>query len=308
MLKALRAKGPVLPLDAGNALFRSVEAPDAAAKSRASFILEIYAALGVGALSPGFRDLSAGTAWLSKAAAAAKLPVISANLREGEASPFPASVVLTSNGVKVGVVGLSPAGPITGPGAMKGLALGPAAKAALAALPKDVDVKVVLAAVPYAESQALAAELKDLADVVVQAGGDARGFPPAQRVEGVVLSSGGIRGQAVGVLSLGLGSGGAWFDLDEKKREGELAKSLEGRIVDLKQRLAQAPDAETKRSLETTLKDFEGRVATLKAQAKQAPVGRSFSLEWKVLDREWKDDEALKKKVLVHEPTYKGSH
>ena len=56
--------GPTLQLEAGNALFRGMGEQDAAAKARASFILEALTALGVKALSPGVRDLGAGTAFL----------------------------------------------------------------------------------------------------------------------------------------------------------------------------------------------------------------------------------------------------
>ncbi len=298
---------PLLVVDAGNALFRAQGGADAKAQARAQFIVQTMANLGTVAMAVGPRDLSAGVAFLKTSAEKAKLKLLSANLREGEKKPFAGSMVWQGAGLKVGLVGLSPSGPVLGWPQLSGSAVVEAAKGELQALKGKVDLVVVLAAVPYAEALTLANALHGQADFIVQSS-DSRG-QVAQEVAGGYLIGAGDRGRALGRLDLNVGSGkGAWVDLAAKERDAQSATLLEQQLITLKERLKMTTDADAKRSLQATLAQMQKRHSEQirKAQGALAPGARTLKLEWKALDSAVGDDESLKKEVLVHEPTYAG--
>ncbi|MBX7116014.1 MAG: 5'-nucleotidase [Myxococcaceae bacterium] len=298
---------PLLVVDAGNALFRSAGGADAKAQARAQFIAQTMAKLGTVAMAVGHRDLSAGAAFLKASAEKAKLKLLSANLRDGEQKPFAGSMVWQGAGVKVGLIGLSPSGPVLGSPTLNGGAVVEAAKAQLQVLKGKVDVVVLLAAVPYAEALALAQALHGQADFIVQSS-DSRG-QVAQEVAGAYLIGAGDRGRAIARLDLNLGNGkGAWVDLAAQARDAQSVALLEQQLITLKERLKMTSDPQAKRSLQETLTQMQKRHSEQirKAQGAVAAGARTLTLQWKALDSAVGDDESLKKEVLVHEPTYAG--
>lgn len=298
---------PLLVVDAGNALFRAPGGADAKAQTRAQFIAQTMAELGTVAMAVGHRDLAAGLAFLKESGQKAKLKLLSANLRDGEKKPFAGSTVWHGAGLKVGLIGLSPSGPVLGWPQLNGSAVVEAAKTELQALKGKVDLVVLLAAVPYAEALSLANALHGQADFIIQSG-DSRG-QVAQEVAGGYLIGAGDRGRALGRLDVNLGtSKGPWVDLAAQARDTRAATMLEQQLITLKERLKVTTDAEAKRSLEETLAQMQKRHSEQirKAQGAVAPGARTLTLEWKALDSTVGDDESLKKEVLVHEPTYAG--
>lgn len=95
-----RAEGPVLVLDAGDALAADGR-PDA---ERARLILKAMAATGIDAAAVGEIDLALGWEWLRDEAAKAGVPYLAANLRQesGEAL-FPGRKIVEVGGNRVGI-------------------------------------------------------------------------------------------------------------------------------------------------------------------------------------------------------------
>jgi 2',3'-cyclic-nucleotide 2'-phosphodiesterase (5'-nucleotidase family) len=298
--KALAKLKGALVLDAGNALFRAVGVDDAPAKERAKFILKTLGELGTQAMAVGRRDLVGGLPFLLEAAKGSKLKLLSANLRDGDKAPFEPSAVFTVSGVKVGVIGLSPA--------ETGLPPLVSAQDEVKKLKPKVDVVVLLAAVPYADAVQLSTELKTQVDLVLQSS-DSRGTFP-QLSEGNVIISSGERGRSIGKLDLKLTGKGPWVNADQAKQDEQLLNGLEARIKDLQARRAGVTDKAALKDLDATLDDFNKRRAELtkKASAATAPGVRSVKLEWVAMDATVGDDEALKAQVLKFEPTYAAPH
>lgn len=300
------ASKPLLQVDAGNALFASAGSADDKQRARAAFILKTMGELGTAAMAVGPRDLAAGVSFLKASAKGGKLKLLSANLREGSEAPFEGSAMFTVQGVKVGVVGLIAAGPVVGAPTLTGAPVEEAAQRELGKLKGHVDVTVVLAAMPYADSLALANALSGRADFIIQSG-DNRG-QVAQAVAGAYLLGAGDRGRALGEMELKVSGKGPWVDLSAKERDAQLLTMLDDQLKQLQDRLKSATDASTKSALTQTSTEMKKR---RDEQAKRvalavAPSSRTMKLQWKALDSSVVDDEALKKEVLVHEPTYAG--
>jgi 2',3'-cyclic-nucleotide 2'-phosphodiesterase (5'-nucleotidase family) len=302
-----RAAGPVVVLDAGDALFRTGGIDDPQGRVRAELILSAMGRMGTVAMAAGSRDLLWGPLELKAAAARAKVPVLSANLVGEDRRPlFPASTIATVGGVKIGVVGVSPAGPF---GSMfNGTPPVPAALAEARRLRGQVDLLVVLAPVPHADAVQVAVEGKGLVDLVLHAE-DGRGTGPLQRTDGAFLVPTGERGRALGKLSLELsGPPGSWTDLSEAQREKELAGLIAGQLTTLRKRLAAARSAAVKKDLQEAI---EGLQASKKgheeaAKATRASAGRRAELSWVVLAPDLKEDAALRDEVEKLEPPRSG--
>src|ERR1043165_656311 len=149
----MRDAGPVLLVDAGNALFESSFAARAKGQAKAEFILRTMGELKTAAMAAGARDLALGPEFLDKAARRAGVPVLSANLTKDSKPIFPASTVVTVSGVKIGLVGVSP--PIQGLDRFPSGRGEPPVKAALAEATKlrpKVDLLVALAAVSWGDA------------------------------------------------------------------------------------------------------------------------------------------------------------
>ncbi len=208
-----RAKGgPVLVLDSGNALFKFPQSTgDPTEKPRAELLLKQMDAMGTSVMAVGARDLTLGLDYLKSGAKGLKMKLLSANLVDKAGKPvFPASTVLTSGGLKVGVVGASPEGPL--PGA-DGQPMAPAVLAEAKRLrEKDkVDVVVVLAAAPYGVVRKFA-EAAEGVDFVIQSH-EGRGAGVAYRDGLATLVPSGERGRQLARLELSVDGPGQFRDL-----------------------------------------------------------------------------------------------
>ena len=105
-----RRDGPVLFLNAGNALFKREYLPArkvAEARLVADLIVEAYNRMGLDAFNVGAYDLALGVGELLRLQQKARFPILSANLRgEDGRLLFRPYVVRQVAGVRVGVVGL----------------------------------------------------------------------------------------------------------------------------------------------------------------------------------------------------------
>ena len=328
VLQALRLKGPVLVLDAGNALFRTpalsgVEGPalslskgpvlslskeptlsdDRADKERATFILSTMGKLGTAAMPAGMRDLSAGIDFLKKTAAASKVSVLSVNLEMGGKLVFPASLTTTVNGLRVGIVGVSPPGKVA---AIAGAQAGPITLAVAEAgrLRPKVDVVVVLAAISYVDALQLAKQASGSVDFVLQSS-ESRGEGNAQQNGEVFVFPTGERGRQLGQLELQISGKGAFFDLSQIERSTRTLELIERQKAEAERRLQEAIDPTVKMSLATTLAHFEERAAALRSQmasAKGSSKSRTLTLSFTNLGADVPDDPALKAVVAKLEP------
>lgn len=301
--------GPqVLVLDAGNALFANGGPPTAKDKDRAAFILQIMGKLGTKAMAAGHHDLFAGTGFLDTFAKKAGVTVLSANLRSGGKQVFPAAMVIDVAGLKVGLVGLSPPGPVPGVQGLEGAPTLAAVKAELAKFPPGLDVKVVLAATPYADALQLAGDLKGAIDLVLQSG-DLR---PAQttKINQNYLATAGERGRAVQKVTLKLDGTGAFVDLDETMRSKELLDRAEANLKTLDERLKVADGEWAKSQLNSTIAELTARRNELKktVDSGTAKGARTVSTQTVNLEAGLGEDPEIWKQVLVHEPLGKSPH
>jgi len=304
---------PVLVLDAGNALFKTPMPGDPKERARAELLLEQMGELGTEAMAVGARDLTLGTDFLVKAGKGAKKPkLLSANLVDAGGKPlFPASTVVTVGGVKFGLVGLSPEGPVA---TQKGVVGQPPVPAALAESRRlrekeKVDVVVVLAALPYLEALSLSKVAGNAVDFIVQSH-ESRGPGVAQRDEYATLIPPGERGRQLARLELNLEGKGPFVDLTETERAKENLRILDTNLRQAKDRLATLKDETSRKALEETVASFEARRKALVMQTTpgtQAP-GRSHRLSYVSLGPEVADDPEVKKRVERIEPPGSASH
>jgi 2',3'-cyclic-nucleotide 2'-phosphodiesterase (5'-nucleotidase family) len=301
-----RAKGsPVLVLDAGNALFKFPQSGgDPNAQTRAELLLEQMDAMGTAAMAVGARDLVLGTDFLKKATRKAKMRLLSANLVDAKGQLlFAASSMVTVEGRKFGVVGLSPEGEVAS--GVVGRAPVPAALAEARRLreKEKVEVVVVLAALPLAEAQALARDVGGAVDIIVQSH-EGRIPGVAQRHGSVTLLPSGERGRQVGRLELSLDGKGPFVDLSEADRAREGLKLLDENIQRARERLAASKDKATRSALEESLAGFQSRRQQLVAQAEARPeaAARTLLLSFVQLGPDVADDPELQKRVEQVEP------
>ena len=110
-MEQVRGKqGEILLLNAGNLLFKGVRVRaghEAAARVRASLMIDAYNVMGLDALNVGAHDLSLGIDYLLEQSYRAAFPFISANLRHHRGNPFFRPYVLKDvRGLRVGILGL----------------------------------------------------------------------------------------------------------------------------------------------------------------------------------------------------------
>ena len=310
-IDAERARGlPVVLLDAGNALFREPVARELAAVApRAELVLEQMEAQGTVAMAVGQRDVSQGLAYLQKAtrARSKKLKLLSANLvdKAGKA-PFAASMVVEAGGLKVGVVGVSPEGPMPGEPSLKGR---PPIEAALAEArklrkAKKPDVVVVLAAVPYQEAVKLAILAGDAVDFVAQSN-DAKGIGIGELVGShAAVFPTGERGRQLTRLELSVDGPGPSVDLGQVSRKREQLAIVEGNLLEARARLSNVNDGATRAELTQTMVELETRLRQLEAEVEVKPPagGRAHQLSYFTLGLAVADDPALKARVEKLEP------
>lgn len=269
--------GPVLLVDAGNALFESTEAPTSRTKERARFIARTMAKLETSAMAVGSRDLSAGAAFLVEAAAASELPMLSANLvdKHGKAL-FPSSRLVEGKGRRIAFIGLSPVSDL-GEAAKKegvqGRPLVAALEAELAKLQRRSDEKpsekpdaiVVLAAVPYADALALLSRTRGDFDVLIQSN-DRRTPASLQHAEGRLMASAGDRGRSLGLVRFPLQGTRPLRDAQRLENDEQGLQRIEAQIADVKARNNPA-DALTLRSFEARGEELRKKVAEARASS-----------------------------------------
>lgn len=308
MVQGERAQGrPLLLLDAGNALFRAPrEADAAAARARATLLLEEMDAMGTRAMAVGARDLALGVALLQ--APRPHLRPLSVNLVDAAGRRvFAPSLLLEEGGVRVGVVGVSPEGAVPASPGVRGLPPLPAALDEARRLRREerADVVVVLAALPLAQAQLLGEEAGRSVDLVLQSG---EGRPPgsALRAGRALLLAPGERGRQLARARLSLPAvepGGVrpapFVDLAEAARAREALAGLDASLRTLEARLAAAPDAATRAALEETRRGFAARRSLLEQAARggEGPGARSLQLDYLSLGPEVAGDPALQARV-----------
>ncbi|RYZ35427.1 MAG: 5'-nucleotidase [Myxococcaceae bacterium] len=267
------------------------------------------------------RAMRSSRDFLKKKTKGAKLALVSANLVDAKGQRlFPASVVTTVGGLKVGIIGASPASldakgqpdgsALLSPG-IQGQPVHPAVAAEVKRLrdTEKVDLVVLLAAVPYAEAVKLAQGAEGV-DFVVQSH-DGRGVGMAQRQGVSTLIPPGERGRQVAKLEVSVEGTGPFSDQSEANRALESQRMVETNIARVKERLAAEKDASTRRSLQETLTSFEarrdalGRTATASAPAKG---GRTFLLSYVQLGADVASDKAVQQQVERVEPPGSAGH
>jgi 2',3'-cyclic-nucleotide 2'-phosphodiesterase (5'-nucleotidase family) len=302
----------VLVLDSGNALFKS-PAPGGLAreKARAVLLLEQMEALGTAAMAVGARDLSLGTDFLAQTVKGKKLKLLSANLVDAEGKPlFAASTVVTVGGVKFGVVGVSPSGPVSTAKGVKGL---PPTKAALSEARRlreqeKVDVVVLLAALPEDELQPLSVQVGTTVDFLLQSH-EGHAFLP-RRNDFAVLLGAGDRGRQVARLELSLDGKGPFQDLSSAERAQQGIKLVEENLQQARRSLAAAKDETVRASWRETITSLEKRVQQLTLEAKLVGKAgeRTFRFSYLQLGSDVVDDPELKRRVERIEPPGSASH
>ncbi|WP_163998764.1 5'-nucleotidase [Pyxidicoccus caerfyrddinensis] len=312
----------MLVLDAGNALFKSRdsgEAPDA--KARAELLLSQMDAQGTAAMAVGTRDLVLGVDLLKKGTKKAKLKLLSVNLVDAQGKPyFPGSMVADVGGVKVGVVGVSPATTGPEPAApsvkgkptpmLKGLPVEPAVAAEVKRLraQEKVDVVVVLAAVPYDDALRVAERVEGV-DFVVQSH-EGRGQGMAQRGAMATVIPPGDRGRQLAKLELRLDGPGRFVDVSEQERMRQSLGIVESNLAKAKERLAAATDPTTKQSLEQAVSSLEARRTALKKGVDGGAThsARTHLLSYIQLGSDVPGDPAVQKLVERVEPPGSAAH
>ncbi|AKJ02014.1 hypothetical protein ATI61_103729 [Archangium gephyra] len=303
----------MLVLDAGNALFKSAAAgSEPKEKERAELLLELMDAMGTTAMAVGERDLTLGTDFLTRSSKGRKMKLLSANLVDAAGKPlFPASMSVTVGGVKFGLVGLSPEGPVA---TQKGAVGKPPVPAAIAEsrrlrTQEKVDVVVVLAAMPYGEAVKLSQEAGNAVDLILQSH-DRRGQGMAQRNDFATLVPTGERGRELGQLALSVGGKGPFVDLSEADRAQQNLKLLDANLQQARQSMAAAKDERTRKTWEETIASFEGRRKALALQVDPGKQGveRTLRLSFIPLGGNIPDDAEVKKRVERIEPPGSASH
>ncbi len=303
-MDAERSKGPVLLLDAGNALFRTAGADDGPSRQRAELILRTMGELGTAAMAVGERDLNGGVEFVKKSAASARLPLLSANLFGSDGKPaFPPTTTLSVGSIKVGLIGVSPIPVAAAKLGIKAAPPVPAARLAARKLQGKVDLIVALAAIPYADALQLAKEARGAIDLILQSH-EARGTGIAMGNGQNFLIPTGERGRQLGRLELDLSGTGPLVDRGEAERNQQTLAFLDQQILSTRKRSEAASSPEVKKSLADALRGFEARrQALVKGLASGPPKSaRSLALTFVALGSEFADDQRLKARVDRLEP------
>lgn len=300
-MKKLRDAGAVLVVDAGNALFEATYTLNDKSKPRAELILKAMGELKTAAMAAGARDLTMGPDFLAQAARRAGVPVLSANLTKDGKPIFPASIVVTAGGVKIGLLGISPV--IENLDRYPGVHGEPPVRAALAEAAKlrgKVDLLVALAAIPWADALQLSREGATLFDLIIQSG-ESRGLGVMQHNDRGFLLSGGERGRGVGALELDLSQPGSGplVDVAEIDRAALRRKNLESQIVQVQARLAGEKDPGAIKSYQQAVATFRDQLRDLDANnpVAKAKGAHTAHLVVQYLDASVTDDPEIKAQV-----------
>jgi 2',3'-cyclic-nucleotide 2'-phosphodiesterase (5'-nucleotidase family) len=300
-VKKLRDAGPVLLVDTGNALFENAFTADPKGRPKAELILRTMGELKTAAMAVGARDLTLGPDFLAQTAKKAGVPLLSVNLTKEGKLLFPASTIVTVNGVKVGLLGISPV--IDHLDRYPTVHAEPPVKAALAEAQKlrgKCDLLVALAAVSWGDSLQLAKEGANLFDFILQSG-DSRGLGVMQRNDRGYLLSSGERGRGMDALELDLsGAGDApLIDTAEVDRAAQRRRNLETQIGSVQARLETERDPGIKKSFQQALASFQDQLKQLTAEDSEATAkgARTVHLMVQYLDASVADDPETKAQV-----------
>ncbi len=240
-VQRLRAQGPALLVDAGDAL--SVGLPkdgalDAAATQRAEQVMQAMGQMGYAALAVGEGELALGIAQLRKLAAAAKIPLLASNLRAANGkSAFEGGRVVDVAGVKVGLFAVVDGLELGRFGLRQTPALEAANRESAALRKQGARLVVALIHAPYTQSLSLAQAMKGV-DYAIQAH-DARASL-TQRVGTLLLTGAGERGRQLGLALFELGDGSPLFD----RNDAGLAKD---QLIELDNMMARMPEEQRAR-------------------------------------------------------------
>ncbi len=277
-----RAQGPLLALDAGDAFSESATPAPAERdryELRAHAIVQAMNKMGMGAFTPGERDLALGEATLTALAHEASFPFLAANLKtKADVAPFAASQLLTVGPLKLGVIGLvgqqlglTPATWET----LEFVVSDPVAAAApmVASLKaQGVDAVVVLGHLDAADEQRLAKTVPGISLII---GGHAgrmltvpKGLGSDATRPAPWLLDAGSKGKQVGFLSLYLGtqtSAEHWMDLTARVEEQRQVVAQARNVERAQLNLTKAKD-ETASSPEQRAKRLQGLTDELRRQ------------------------------------------
>lgn len=273
MLETERAKGPVVVVDAGNALWKGavLSGSDRGQEERkASLIAESYTLVGVDAMGVGVGELAFGLPWLQALQKQHKLPYLAANLDCGGQFPFEAGKVVERGGLRIGIVGL------VGNGAkVEGCLASEPVAAAEAAFAKlgNVDIRVLLSTQQVSDDQRVAEKLPDL-DFIINGGERRENLIPEPLSNGGLLLAGGSRGKKVGMLSFD--SSGTGHDWRDAGALGELARRKDAttqRIKEAEEKSTKSEDPKEQARLATRIKYYKKQVTELEQQLAAATGG-----------------------------------
>jgi len=267
-----RAAGPVLLLDAGDALFEDPYRKSAYAKAKAELVMKGMGRLETAAMAVGDRDLTEGVEWLQAQAKAAGIPLLSANLRTEEGvQPFQSHRIFQVGEARVGVVGLF--GMRAGMRMPTGLVMEDpveAARASVAAMQAEgVDVIVALVHGPNDVIRAVAAVPG--VEMIVPSHDGSISFPYRPNPDAAWIIAGGQMGRTLTSVRFHLEGGGRLEDAGAaaplKEDRASVAKNLDLAKVRFERADPGAPEreslAEQIRFLERRDVDLAKRIAAL---------------------------------------------
>jgi len=203
-LSELRAAGPTVVVDGGNALLVREAKPGRPGWDqevvKAEIVAEGYAAGGIDAMAVGDRDWDLGLPKVLALRDAYGLPILAANLSCGGKRPFPASKMVEVGGRRVGIVGFT-SGEVPGCVVEPIEEAGPRAAAEVA----GADVIVALAPFDTLTTSTLVRLAPDI-DLVVD-GVTGRREDTPEDVGAAWWLLPGFRGQTLGIATVKFGEG-----------------------------------------------------------------------------------------------------
>jgi 5'-nucleotidase / UDP-sugar diphosphatase len=177
---AYKAAHPVLMLDAGDVLSGTPLTDLEVRGAQGGAMMELMEAVGYDAWALGNHEFDKGQANTQAIVSASNIPVLSANLRRGEAIALDGllpHIILEENGLRVGVIGLvtEALDKMVSPRMVEGITVEPSARAVEREIEAmgPVDLVVVLSHIGLEEDRALAARVPEI-DLIV--GGHSHSF------------------------------------------------------------------------------------------------------------------------------------
>jgi 2',3'-cyclic-nucleotide 2'-phosphodiesterase (5'-nucleotidase family) len=288
-VQKIRAAGPVLVVDAGDALAESVRKAD---PDRARLILDAMAATGVAAATVGETDLAFGVDWLKKAAAETGVPYLAANLVDVAGEPvFPGRKVVEVGGNRIGLFAVL----TSGRNLPEGLSVRDAVEAAsaeVAALRNEgVDLVVGLVHGPVHEVDRVARGSG--ADVIVPAhmGGNTEVY---QTHGGTWVTYTGHEGRTLLSARFDLRGEGKLVAENVLERLASRRRELEAKIAAGKQQLATLADPAMREEVRGLVERFERELEVVgEDEAQLGTPGRRFRSRFVHLDGKDGEDPAF---------------